>query len=114
VISEQTDEWINLVQFFEVVVGKYNFSRDTDLYEDLDMEPYKIRKVLMEWAAEFSVNMEHFDIAHYYPSSKLTLKGFFLTVIKVPFSRDARETLGGWQITLGMLERAMIVGRWEI
>jgi Protein of unknown function (DUF1493) len=113
---EQNDAWTKLVEFFELrvekpVIGKNRFTRDTDLYHDLDMEPDEIERVLREWSAEFNVDTRDFDLGHYYPSSKLNRKEFFLTVLKALFSREARETLGGWQLTMGMLEEAMLKGK---
>lgn len=115
-MSEQNEAWTKLVEFFESriekpVIGKNRFTRDTDLYHDLDMEPYEIERVLREWSAQFNIDTGEFDLGHYYPASKLSKKEFFLTVLKVPFSREARETLGGWQLTLGMLEEAMLKGK---
>lgn len=118
-MSNQTDAWVQLVEFFESIAGKpligqNKFTRETDLYHDLDLEPKTIQSILCSWGSRFNVDMADFDIVHYYPASKLSHKDFLLTLLKIPFSRHSRETLGGWQLTLGMLEEAMILGKWKI
>jgi hypothetical protein len=112
-----TDAWNNLVEFIakdagDPLVGKLNLTRETDLYHDLDMEPKRIALLIDQWAAKFGVNLADFSIDDYYPSAKLGLGSFFMTVVKSPFSAQARETLGGQAITLGMLEEAMKRGEW--
>jgi hypothetical protein len=88
-------------------------SRETDLYHDLDMNPDHISKFMKRWAAQFHVELNGFDLHHCYPAAKLSIGSFLATVAKSPFSANARETLGGRSLTLGMLEEAMKTGRWE-
>ncbi|MEX3955954.1 uncharacterized protein DUF1493 [Trinickia symbiotica] len=118
-MPESNETWVQLVRFFEPrlakpIFGENRLTRNTDLYHDLDMEPDEIEQVLREWATAFDVDMSAFDLGHYYPASELNRKDFFVTLLKVPFSKRARETLGGWQLTLGMLEDAMRSGKWVI
>ncbi|MDR5825505.1 DUF1493 family protein [Caballeronia sp. LZ043] len=114
-----TDEqaWDALLTFVERAVGKPlfgedHFTRDTDLNHDLDLNPDRISAFLTEWSAAFDIDMRAFDITHYYPASTLSLSRFLLTVFKAPFSRASRDTLGGCQLILGMLEAAMLYGKW--
>ncbi|RDK00551.1 hypothetical protein DLM46_22625 [Paraburkholderia lacunae] len=112
------DVWNRLEEFIaedagKPIVGRLELTRDTDLYHDLDMNPDHITRLMNEWAAKFHVDMAGFDIHHYYPSAKLGIGSFLAAVVKSPFSTEARETLGGRSLTLGMLEEAMQKGRWE-
>jgi hypothetical protein len=113
-----TDIWKRLEAFVADDAGKPPFgqlhlTRDTDLYHDLDMTTAHIKRFLDQWAATFHVDMASFDLHFYYPPDKLGLGSFFATIVKSPFSVAARETLGGRSLTLGMLEDAMRLGRWE-
>ncbi|WP_321953536.1 DUF1493 family protein [Paraburkholderia bannensis] len=112
-----TQAWNNLVEFIandagEPLIGKLSLTRDTDLYHDLDMEPKHIARLIDQWATKFGVDLSGFSIDDYYPSAKLGIGTFFMTVVKSPFSAHARETLGGQSLTLGMLEEAMKRGKW--
>jgi hypothetical protein len=112
-----TDAWNSLIEFIaknagEPVIGRLNLTRETDLYHDLDMEPKHIALLIDQWAAKFGVNLSDFAIDDYYPSAKLDLRMFLMTVVKSPFSAQARETLGGQALTLGMMEEAMKRGKW--
>ncbi|WP_321813024.1 MULTISPECIES: DUF1493 family protein [unclassified Paraburkholderia] len=112
-----TDVWNNLAVFIaknrgEPLIGKLDLTRETDLYHDLDMEPKNIARLIEQWAKTFSVDISGFSIDEYYPSAKLGLGKFFITVAKSPFSASARGTLGGQSLTLGMLEEAMMRGKW--
>jgi hypothetical protein len=51
--------------------------------------------------------MSEFQLGHYYPFIQLSKPAFFWTVLKSPFSLDARQTLGEWQLTLGGFNRSM-------
>lgn len=112
------DAWKSLEAFVAAdagkpLAGRLDLTRDTDLYHDLDMSPEHIMRLMTEWAAKFNVDLTGFDIHDYYPSAKLGVASFLATVVKSPFSAQARETLGGRSLTLGMLEDAMQNGRWE-
>ncbi|KWN70409.1 hypothetical protein WM24_06400 [Burkholderia ubonensis] len=112
------DVWKSLEEFVAAnagkpLVGRLELTRDTDLYHDLDMEPDHIDKLIRRWATKFGVDLSTFDIHYYYPSAKLGIGSFLVTVVKSPFSTEARETLGGRSLTLGMMEEAMQRGRWE-
>jgi hypothetical protein len=115
----ESQAWAQLIEFIELKMGKPllgqdRFTPETDLYHDLDLNPPEISALLRDWATRFSVDMSEFDIGHYYPVSQLSKPAFFAMLLKSPFSHQARETLGGWQLTLGMLEEAMIRGKWVI
>ncbi|MBY8608027.1 MAG: DUF1493 family protein [Burkholderia sp.] len=112
------DTWKRLEAFIatdieKLPVDRIALSRDTDLYHDLDLEPNDIDRIVRQWAETFGVDLSAFDIHHYYPSAKLGIGSFLATVVKSPFSTEARETLGGRSLTLGMMEEAMERGRWE-
>ncbi|KVG38154.1 hypothetical protein WL29_08130 [Burkholderia ubonensis] len=112
------DAWKSLEEFVAAdagkpLVGRLELTRDTDLYHDLDMEPDHIDKLVRRWAVKFGVDLSAFDIHYYYPSAKLGIGSFLAAVVKSPFSTEARETLGGRSLTLGMMEEAMERGRWE-
>jgi len=115
----EDDEWSRLQQFIWPIWGRAPFgmneelTRDMDLYHDLDWNPKKIAIVMNEWANKFGVDMTEFDLYHYYPSAALSRWEFFITTLKAPFNVTARETLGGWQLTLGMMEDAMKTGHWK-
>jgi len=113
----ESKEWAELIRFIDPVVGrpltgKNEYCRDTDLYHDLDLEPKAIQALLNAWATRFDVDMTEFDLHHYYPADKLSKKDFFLTLGKVFFSKKAREKMGGWALTLGMMEEAMQRRKW--
>lgn len=110
--------WTDLREFIAAdagkpLVGQLELTRDTDLYHDLDMNPQHIEQLIRRWASQFGVDLSEFDIHYYYPSAKLGIGSFLATVVKSPFSADARETLGGRSLTLGMMEEAMQGGRWK-
>ncbi|HEF5869796.1 TPA: DUF1493 family protein [Burkholderia cenocepacia] len=112
------DTWQRLEAFIATDVAnrpidRIELSRDTDLHHDLDLEPNDIDRIIRQWAAIFSVDLSAFDLHYYYPSAKLRIGSFLATVVKSPFSTNARETLGGRSLTLGMMEEAMERGRWE-
>lgn len=112
------DVWKNLEEFISAdagkpLVGQLELTRDTDLYHDLDMNPDHIERLIRRWAAQFGVDLSEFDIHYYYPSAKLGIGSFLAAVVKSPFSAQARETLGGRSVTLGMMEEAMQGGRWR-
>ncbi|WP_321785341.1 DUF1493 family protein [Burkholderia pyrrocinia] len=112
------DVWKSLEAFIAADIGRLpvdriELTRDTDLYHDLDMEPGDIDKLVGRWAVTFGVDLSAFDIHYYYPSAKLGIGSFLAAVVKSPFSDEARETLGGRSLTLGMMETAMVRGRWE-
>lgn len=111
------DTWKRLEAFIatdieKLPVGRIELSRDTDLYHDLDLEPGDIDRIVRQWAETFGIDLSAFDIHYYYPSAKLGIGSFLATVVKAPFSAEARETLGGRSLTLGMMEEAMERGRW--
>lgn len=87
-------------------------TRETDLYHDLDWEPAKIETVMQAWAQRFHVDLTDFDVAYYIPSANMRKRDVMLAALKAPFSAKARESLGGYSLTLGMLEEAMARGRW--
>lgn len=112
-----SDIWTCLSQFVAADIGKpmlgaLDLSRDTDLYHDLDMNPDHIARFMSAWAVRFDIDITAFDIDDFYPSAKLGIGAFLASVLKSPFSANARETLGGHALTLGMLEEAMKSGRW--
>jgi len=118
-MHRESKEWIELIRFVEPFAGSSvsrgnQYNRDTDLHHDLDLEPEKIQKMLNSWSIQFGVDMTKFDLHHYYPANKLSKKDFFLTLGRVFFSKKARETIGGWTLTLGMMEEAMLKKKWEI
>ncbi|MDR5747965.1 DUF1493 family protein [Caballeronia sp. LZ029] len=118
-MTARQEAWKRLVDFIEVKLGKpflgqNSLAPETDLYHDLDLNPPEISALLNEWGTIFGVDMSEFELGHYYPFIQLSKPAFFWTVLKSPFSLEARETLGGWQLTLGMLEEAMIRGKWVI
>ena len=118
-MTAESQAWEALIEYIEGKVGKPllgqdRFTPETDLYHDLDLNPPEISALLRDWAMRFDIDMSEFNIAHYYPVSQLSKPAFFLTLLRSPFSQQARETLGGWQLTLGMLEEAMIRGKWVI
>lgn len=111
------DTWKRLEAFIatdieKLPVDRIELSRDTDLYHDLDLEPSDIDRIVRQWAGTFGIDLSAFDIHYYYPSAKLGIGSFLATVVKAPFSTEARETLGGRSLTLGMMEKAMERGRW--
>ncbi|AOI75824.1 DUF1493 family protein [Burkholderia sp. NRF60-BP8] len=112
------DTWKRLEAFIatdvaRLQIDRIELSRDTDLYHDLDLEPHDIDRIIRQWGATFGVDLSTFDLHYYYPSAKLGIGSFLATVVKSPFSPEARETLGGRSLTLGMMEEAMERGRWE-
>ncbi|WP_176045326.1 DUF1493 family protein [Burkholderia sp. BCC1644] len=112
------DTWKRLEAFFaadiaNLAIDRSELSRDTDLHHDLDLEPHDIDGIVRQWAETFGIDLSAFDIHYYYPSAKLGIGSFLATVVKSPFSAEARETLGGRSLTLGMMEEAMERGRWE-
>ncbi|VWB86353.1 DUF1493 family protein [Burkholderia lata] len=112
------DAWERLEAFFladidGLPVAGIELTRNTDLYHDLDLEPNDIDKLVRRWASTFGVDLSEFDIHYYYPSAKLGIGSFLVAVAKSPFSNEARETLGGRSLTLGLMEEAMERGRWE-
>ncbi|SAK98753.1 acyl carrier protein [Caballeronia calidae] len=118
-MTAQSQTWDRLVEYFEAKIGKpplgqTRFTPETDLYHDLDLNPPEISALLHDWGLNFGVDISEFDIGHYYPFSQLSKPAFFWTLLRSPFSRQARETLGGWQLTLGMLEEAMIREKWVV
>ena len=116
-MTTESQAWDALVEFIEPIMGKplvgrNRFTRETDLYHDLDLNPATIARVLADWSARFSVDMTEFDIERYYPFSKLRASKLLVALLKAPFSREARDILGGSQLTLGMLQEAMLRGKW--
>jgi len=110
----QSKAWELLIEYLEMKLGKRKLSPETDLYHDLDLNPPAISALLDDWGSKFGVDMSGFELDHYYPFIKLSKPAFFWALLKSPFSLQARETLGGWQLTLGMLEEPMIRGKWVI
>ncbi|WP_321799882.1 DUF1493 family protein [Caballeronia sp. J97] len=115
----KSQDWERLVDYFEARIGKpllgrNRFTPETDLYHDLDLNPPEISALLNDWGTTFGVDMSEFEIGHYYPFIRLNRPAFLWALLTSPFSRKARETLGGWQLTLGMLEDAMTRGKWVI
>lgn len=113
------DAWKSLEAFIATDIGRLpvdriELTRDTDLYHDLDLEPNDIDEFVRQWAVTFGIDLSAFDIHYYYPSAKLGIGSFLAAVVKSPFSNEARETLGGRSLTLGMMEQAMERGRWEL
>jgi hypothetical protein len=86
--------------------------RDMDLYHDLDWEPRKIGEVMQMWADRFRVDIEDFDVGYYIPQAGMSARAFFMVTLKSLFSSQARSLLGRRSLTLGMLEEAMIKGKW--
>jgi hypothetical protein len=110
-------DWDALIEFVELKIGKPvfgidHFKPENDLYHDLDLNPPAIEALIEEWSAKFDVDILDFDLAYYYPFSAFDKRQLLWITIKTPFSRTARETLGGYRITLGMLEEFIRCGRW--
>ncbi len=110
-------EWRALIDYLDEKIGKPLFGKnifrpDDDLHHDLDLNPPAIASLIGDWSEKFGVDISDFDLASYYPASLLNTPHLLWTTLKAPFSRTARETLGGWRITLSMLESSIRLGKW--
>lgn len=92
--------------------GEDALTRDMDLWEDIEWDEDKIAEVIKLWAERFHVDIQNFDLLFYYPTANLGKGEFTLLVLKAIFSAKARKAISHRALTLGMMEEAMIKGKW--
>ncbi|RQZ15166.1 DUF1493 family protein [Burkholderia sp. Bp9031] len=94
--------------------GELEITRDTDLCIDLEISDRAMLRLMRRFSETFGVDIADFDIDYYYPSRKLGLGRFLMTVFRSPFSTDARDKILERPLTIRMMETAIEAGRWTM
>jgi hypothetical protein len=88
--------------------GKLKLSAQTRLEEDLGLTGVDAIAFIDKWAETFKVAAQGFPYARYFGPESFDLTRTVLGIFSDRFRREPQVT-----ITLGMLEHAMRLGRWD-
>nr|WP_244129903.1 MULTISPECIES: DUF1493 family protein [Burkholderia] len=94
--------------------GALEITEDTDLCIDLEISDRAMLRLMRRFSETFGVDISDFDIDYYYPSRKLGMGRFLMTVFRSPFSADARDKILERPLTIKMMETAIETGRWTM
>lgn len=94
--------------------GELEITEDTDLCIDLEISDRAMLRLMRRFSETFGVDISDFDVDYYYPSRKLGLGRFLMTVFRLPFSADARDKILERPLTVKMMVAAIETGRWTM
>lgn len=84
-------------------------TRDTQLYNDLDVDGEEAVDFMEHFFAEFSIDYGDYNFDHYFVAEGFSPLEIFLLMI----SKKKRASYDRPPITLGMLQQAALDGRWN-
>ncbi|WP_157648342.1 DUF1493 family protein [Burkholderia ubonensis] len=98
-------EFVRKKSGFSILSRAADITENTDLDADLDFDAAEVEEMMLEYSAEFNVDVSEFDIKRYYPEDDFS----FLDLIN-PFKKKVIHRVP--DLNVRMLITSAKAGRW--
>ncbi|AOI71570.1 DUF1493 family protein [Burkholderia ubonensis] len=104
-IESSVIEFVRKKSGFSVLSRAADITENSDLDADLDFDAAEVEEMMLEYSAEFNVDVSQFDIKKYYPEDDFS----FLDLIN-PFKKKVVHRVP--DLNVRMLITSAKAGRW--
>ncbi|KVH65673.1 hypothetical protein WJ41_26200 [Burkholderia ubonensis] len=104
-LESRVIEFVRKKSGFSILSRAADITENTDLDADLDFDAAEVEEMMLEYSAEFNVDVSGFDIKKYYPEDDFS----FLDLIN-PFKKKVVHRVP--DLNVRMLITSAKAGRW--